>query len=72
MKLKIDYKLLLSIQYIQVILPLISTIIMSASEVQKLDDIERMVKQHLALPADQELTRHIAGILLEESPINAA
>lgn len=31
----------------------LSTIIMSTSEVQKLEDIERMVKLHLALPADQ-------------------
>ena len=45
---------------------------MSASEVQKLSEIELMVKQHLALPADEELLRHIAGILLEESPINSA
>lgn len=45
---------------------------MSASEVQKLTEIELMVKRHLDFPADEELQKHIAGILLEESPINSA
>jgi hypothetical protein len=40
--------------------------------VETLDRVERLVEDCLALPADKELQRHLAGILLEESPINPA
>jgi hypothetical protein len=43
------------------------------SEAAGASSVQQLVRKHLALPLkDDDLERHISGILLEESPINPA